>query len=57
MNLKGNITFQLEREKKNGILIDENMPVRMRVVFDGKRIEFTSAIVLIDINGRRRTAE
>ena len=42
MNLKRNITFQLERRKKNGILIDENIPIRMRVVFDGKRIEFTT---------------
>ncbi|MCH5236843.1 MAG: tyrosine-type recombinase/integrase [Muribaculaceae bacterium] len=42
MNLKRNITFQLERRKKNGILIDENVPIRMRVVFDGKRIEFTT---------------
>ena len=42
MNLKRNITIQLEKRKKNGVLIEENVPIRMRVVFDGKRIEFTT---------------
>ena len=42
MNLKRNITFQLESRKKNGVAIVENVPIRMRVVFDGKRIEFTT---------------
>ena len=42
MNLKRNITFQLERRKKDGKLIVENIPIRMRVVFGGKRIEFTT---------------
>lgn len=42
MNLKRNITFQLESRKKNGVLVTENVPIRMRVVFDGKRIEFTT---------------
>ena len=42
MNLKRNITFQLESRKKNGVLVTENVPIRMRVVFDGKRVEFTT---------------
>lgn len=42
MNLKRNITFQLESRKKNGVPVVENVPIRMRVVFDGKRIEFTT---------------
>ncbi len=42
MNLKRNITFQLESRKKDGKPIIENVPIRMRVVFGGKRIEFTT---------------
>lgn len=42
MNIKKNITFQLEKRKKDGVLIEENMPIRMRVVFGGNRIEFTT---------------
>ena len=42
MNLKRNITFQLESRKKDGVLVTENVPIRMRIVFDGKRIEFTT---------------
>lgn len=42
MNIKKNITFQLEKRKKDGILIEENVPIRMRVVFNGTRIEFTT---------------
>jgi len=42
MNLKQNITFQLESRKKDGKPIIENVPIRMRVVFGGKRIEFTT---------------
>ena len=42
MNLKRNIIFALESRKKNGIPIIENVPIRMRVIFSGKRIEFTT---------------
>lgn len=42
MNIKRNITFQIEKRKKDGVLIEENIPIRMRVVFGGKRIEFTT---------------
>ncbi len=42
MNIKRNITFQLESRKKAGVPIVENVPIRMRVVFGGKRIDFTT---------------
>ena len=42
MNIKRNVTFQLESRKKDGVTIVENVPIRMRVVFGGKRIEFTT---------------
>ncbi|MFI3294204.1 MAG: tyrosine-type recombinase/integrase [Rikenellaceae bacterium] len=42
MNIKRNITFQLESRKKAGVAIVENVPIRMRVVFSGKRIDFTT---------------
>ncbi|MFR9592505.1 MAG: phage integrase SAM-like domain-containing protein [Rikenellaceae bacterium] len=42
MNIKRNITFSLESRKKAGVAIVENVPIRMRVVFGGKRIEFTT---------------
>ena len=42
MNVKRNIIFTLESRKKDGILITENVPIRMRVNFASKRIEFTT---------------
>lgn len=42
MNIKRNIIFALESRKKNGVPVTENMPIRMRVVFAGQRIEFTT---------------
>ena len=42
MNIKRNIIFTLESRKKNGVLITENVPIRMRVNFASKRIEFTT---------------
>ena len=42
MNIKRNITFQLESRKNDGVAIVENVTIRMRVVFGGKRIEFTT---------------
>jgi len=41
MNIKRNIIFSPEARKKNGVLIVDNVPIRMRVVFDGKRVDFT----------------
>lgn len=42
MNIKRNIIFCLENRKKDGKPIVENMPIRMRVVYSGHRIEFTT---------------
>lgn len=42
MNIKRNIIFTLESRKKNGVLIVENVPIRMRINFASKRIEFTT---------------
>ena len=42
MNIKRNIIFTLESRKKYGVLITENVPIRMRVNFASKRIEFTT---------------
>ena len=42
MNIKRNIIFALESRKKNGTPIIENVPIRMRVVYCGQRIEFTT---------------
>ena len=33
MNIKRNIIFTLESRKKDGVLITENVPIRMRVNF------------------------
>lgn len=42
MNIKRNIIFTLESRKKDGVLVTENVPIRMRVNFASKRIEFTT---------------
>ena len=42
MNIKRNIIFTLESRKKDGVLITENVPIRMRVNFASNRIEFTT---------------
>ena len=42
MNIKRNIIFALERRKKGGVPIVENVPIRMRVNFASQRIEFTT---------------
>ena len=42
INIKRNIIFTLESRKKDGVLIVENVPIRMRVNFASKRIEFTT---------------
>ena len=41
INIKRNIIFTLESRKKDGVLIVENVPIRMRVNFASKRVEFT----------------
>lgn len=42
MNIKRNVIFSLESRKKNGKLIVVNVPIRMRVVYSSKRIDFTT---------------
>jgi len=42
MNIKRNIIFTLESRKKNGVVIKENVPVRMRVIYSGRRIDFST---------------
>jgi hypothetical protein len=42
MNIKTNIIFALESRKTNGVAIKENVPVRMRVIYDGKRVDFST---------------
>ena len=42
MNIKRNIIFTLEKRKKNGVTVVENVPIRMRVIYNGKRVEFTT---------------
>ena len=40
MNIKRNIIFATESRKKGGKPITENVPIRMRVIYGGKRIDF-----------------
>lgn len=42
MNIKRNIIFSLENRKKDGLSVIENVPIRMRVVYAGQRVEFTT---------------
>jgi hypothetical protein len=42
MIIKRNVIFTLECRKKNNVIITENVPIRMRVIYNGKRIEFTT---------------
>jgi integrase len=42
MFIKRNISFSVERRKKDGELISENVPIRARVVYNGHRIELFS---------------
>jgi len=42
MNIKRNIVFALESRKKDGKPIVDNVPIRMRVIYNGQRIEFTT---------------
>lgn len=42
MNIKRNVIFALESRKKDGKPIVENVPIRMRVVYNNQRVEFTT---------------
>ena len=41
-NIKRNIIFSLENRKKDGLKITQNAPIRMRVVFNNKRVDFST---------------
>jgi len=40
--LKRSVSFFLEKRKKGEMTVTDNVPIRMRVKFNGKRIEFTT---------------
>lgn len=42
MNIKRNINFKLECRKKNGVPVTDNVPIRMRVTFDCKRLDLST---------------
>lgn len=42
MNIKRNIIFSPESRKKDGVVIEDNVPIRMRVVFGGQRVDFST---------------
>ena len=42
MNIKRNIIFTLEKRKTAGVIVVENVPIRMRVIYNCKRVEFTT---------------
>jgi integrase len=39
-HIQKSIIFRLEQRKKDGVSVTDNVPIRMRVTFEGKRIEF-----------------
>jgi integrase len=57
MNIKRNIIFALECRKKHGVPITENVPIRMRVVYNSHRVDFTICyridIAKWDVNKQR----
>ena len=42
MNIKRNIVFSPESRKKDGKPIVDNVPIRMRVIYGGKRVDFST---------------
>ncbi|MFZ4861293.1 phage integrase SAM-like domain-containing protein [Sphingobacterium sp. Mn56C] len=42
MNIKRNIIFSLEKRKKDGIEVIENVPIRVRINYDGDRLDLSS---------------
>ncbi|OEI80461.1 site-specific integrase [Formosa algae] len=42
MQIKRNLIFSLERRKKDGVLIIENTPIRLRINFEGSRLDIQS---------------
>ncbi|MFA5326493.1 MAG: phage integrase SAM-like domain-containing protein [Prolixibacteraceae bacterium] len=42
MIIKRNIIFTLEKRKKNKVLVTDNVPIRMRVLYGGTRTDFST---------------
>ena len=42
MHIKRNIIFSLEKRKKYGAIITEDVPIRMRVTYESQRVDFTT---------------
>ena len=42
MNIKRNIIFSLESRKKKDVVVTDNVPIRMRVVYSGNRVDFST---------------
>ena len=42
MEIKRSVRFALEKRKKDGELITENVPIRMYVNYNGKRVDFST---------------
>ncbi len=42
MNIKRTVNFKLEQRKKDGKTVTENVPIRMRLTFGGKRVELST---------------
>lgn len=42
IDIKRNVIFSLENRKKNGVPVVENVPIRMRVIFMGNRVDFST---------------
>lgn len=42
MNIKRNIIFSLEKRKKHGEDITENLPIRVRIIYSGTRLDLSS---------------
>lgn len=42
MHIKYNILNTLEKRKKDGVIVTDKIPIRMRVIYNGKRVEFTT---------------
>jgi integrase len=42
MLIKRSVQFKLEQRCKDGILITQNVPIRLRVCYEGKRIDFST---------------
>lgn len=42
MNIKRNIIFSLEKRKKDGVDIVENLPIRVRIIYSGTRLDLST---------------